>query len=499
MLTINNQLLDFCDVYRVAVEGEKIALGKKAAAKVLRTREAIEKAVANNEVIYGVTTGFGAFKNTVISPHDVAKLQENLIKSHAVGVGTPLHESIVRGMLFLMANYLSKGHSGVRPVVIETLIGMLNSGVHPLVPEKGSVGSSGDLAPSAHVILVLIGDGEAVYKGKKMTGAEAMQAAGLAPVQLQAKEGLALINNTACMTSISSLSLYKAHYLLGLADVCGALSAEALRATDKAFDADVHRIKAHAGQITVAAHVRELLHGSTMIDPTRVQDQYSIRCMPQIHGATREAFAYVQKVVTTEINSVTDNPLIFVADDGSVKVISGGNFHGEPVAIAMDTLAIAMSELANVADRRIASLLDPATSCGLPPFLVEKGGLNSGFMILQYTTAALVSENKVLAHPASVDSVPTSANVEDLVSMGTIAARKARSIIENVTNVLAIELLTACQAIEFRLKDGYKLGDGTQAVYKQVRAVAPYFADDAVYYPSVAKLAGLIDNTSITV
>lgn len=498
MLVINNQVLDFEDICKVALSNEQVSLGSKARTKIIKTREAIEKAVANNDIIYGVTTGFGAFKDTAISQGDVAKLQENLIMSHAVGVGSPLPEETVRAMMFLMANYLSKGHSGIRVEVVETLIMMLNKGVHPIIPEQGSVGSSGDLAPSAHLILVLIGKGEAIYKTKRYSGKKAMALANISPIKLQAKEGLALINNTVCMTAIASICLMKARRLLDIADASGALSAEALRATSRAFDADIHRIKSHSGQITVAAHLRELLADSTMIDDNRIQDQYSIRCMPQIHGAVREAFAYVCKVVNTEINSVTDNPLIFVKG-GKIKVISGGNFHGEPVAIAMDTLSVAMSELANIADRRIASLLDGATNFGLPPFLTEKGGLNSGFMILQYTTAALVSENKVLAHPASVDSIPTSANVEDLVSMGTIGARKANTIIQNVTNVLAIELIAAAQAVDFRLKEKLALGHGTKKLYKQVRLLVPYFSNDDVYYPHMYVVASAVDNGTLIV
>ncbi len=494
MIVLNNQRLDFNDVQRVAAHGEKISLGDKAKTKVNRTRQAIELAVDNNEVIYGVTTGFGAFKNTVISKKDTKKLQENLIRSHAVGVGNRLDDEVVRGMMFLIVNYLSKGHSGVSVEVVETIIKMINEGVHPVVPEQGSVGSSGDLAPSAHVILVLIGEGEAYLKGKKYSGRQAMAKARIKPVRLQAKEGLALINNTACMTSIAALNLYKTQKLLDTADFSGGLSAEALRATDKAFDRDIHTLKAHDGQIAVAARLRSILKGSTMVDNRVVQDQYSIRCMPQIHGAVREAFQYVKKVVNTEINSVTDNPLIF-NNKGKFKVVSGGNFHGEAVAIAMDTLGIAISELANVADRRVASLLDSANNRGLPPFLAEKGGLNSGLMILQYTTAALVSENKVLAHPSSVDSVPTSANVEDLVSMGTIGARKARSIIQNVTNVLAIELLVASQAIEFRLKEGLVLGKGTSQIYKKIRTVVPYFSKDDTYHKYIAKIADFIDSS----
>lgn len=497
MLTINGQTIDYKKVSDVVMRYEQVSLGEEAKKNIERTREAIEKAVANNEIIYGVTTGFGAFKDTAISPQDVEALQKNLIMSHAVGVGDYLEEPIVRGMMFLMANYLSKGHSGVRSVVVETLIRMLNEKVHPLVPEQGSVGSSGDLAPSAHVILVLIGQGEALYKGEKLSGAEAMKRAGITPIVLQAKEGLALINNTSCMTSIAVNTLALADQLIDTADLTGALSAEALRATPHAFDADVHRIKAHAGQILVAERLRNFLEGSTMLERERVQDQYSIRCIPQIHGAVREALTYVRGVVNTEVNSVTDNPLIFLDDDGKAKVISGGNFHGEPVAIAVDTLGIALSELANTADRRIASLLDPATSHGLPAFLVAKGGLNSGMMILQYTTASLASENKILAHPASVDSIPTSANVEDLVSMGTIGARKARTISKNVVQVLAIELLVATQAVDFRLKESFTLGAKTQKAYDTIRQHVPYFAEDTVYYPYIAKLAQLIRDGSL--
>jgi histidine ammonia-lyase len=498
MLKINGQPIDYKQVARIAIDNEEVSLGQSAKKNVERTRKAIEKAVDNNEIIYGVTTGFGAFKNTAISAKDVEALQKNLIMSHAVGVGDYLEDAVVRGMMFLMSNYLSKGHSGVRPLVIETLIEMLNKEVTPLVPEKGSVGSSGDLAPSAHVILVLIGQGEAKYGGETLTGAEAMKRAGISPIVLQAKEGLALINNTSCMTSIASITLARADQLLDTADIAAALSAEALRATPSAFDADVHRIKAHAGQVHVAERMRRLLDGSKMLDRERVQDQYSIRCIPQIHGAIREAVTYVRGVVNTEVNSVTDNPLIFLDDTGKAKVISGGNFHGEPVAIAMDTLGIALSELANVADRRIASLLDPATSSGLPAFLVANGGLHSGMMILQYTTAALASENKVLAHPSSVDSIPTSANVEDLVSMGTIGARKAKTIEENVIQVLAIELLVSCQAIDFRLQEKYTLGKGTAKAYAAIRQQAPYFAEDTVYYPYIAALVALISDGVLT-
>jgi histidine ammonia-lyase len=397
--------------------------------------------------------------------------------------------------MFLICNYLAKGNSGVRPVVIETLLDMLNAGVHPVVPQQGSVGSSGDLAPSAHIALVLLGKGEAVYKGVRMNGGKAMQKAGIQVIALEAKEGLAITNNTATQTAVACFALYEAKQLVDIADIAGALSAEALRGTTKAFDERIHRLKPHPGQLDVAARLRKLLAGSTMIDNTKTQDQYSLRCMPQIHGAVRDALKYVESVISIEINSVTDNPLIFTDEQGKVTVISGGNFHGEPIAIALDTLAIAISEIANIADRRIAALLDPATNNGLPAFLAEQGGVNSGLMILQYTTAALVSENKVLAHPASVDSIPTSANIEDLVSMGTIAARKALQITGNVKNALAIELLVAAQGIDFRLRDGLKLGKGTKEYFAAIRKEVPYFAVDTVYYPYFDKAFTAISQT----
>lgn len=497
MVIITGRKISIEDVCKVAQGHDRVVLHTAAKKQVEKTRKAIEKAVENKQVIYGVTTGFGAFKNTAISPNDVKKLQENLILSHAVGVGDPFSEEVVRGIIFLMANYLSKGNSGIRPIVIETLIEMLNKGIYPYVPQKGSVGSSGDLAPSAHVILVLIGRGEVLLQGKRISGAEALKKVGIKPIILEAKEGLALINNTSTMTANAVLAVYEAKRLLDIADVTAGLSAEAFRATTKAYDSRVHALKPHAGQILVAKHMRSLLAGSKMVDNSRVQDPYSFRCIPQIHGAVREAVRYAEGVVNTEINSVTDNPLIFVEKNGKIDVISGGNFHGEPVAIAMDALGFSMAEIGNVADRRIASLLDPATNNGLPAFLAEKGGLNSGMMILQYTTAALASENKVLAHPASVDSIPTSANVEDLVSMGTIAARKAREILGNVRNILAIEMLISCQGVNFRLKDGYKLGSETKKVYEKVRKLVPYFASDSVYYPSVNVLSELLDKISL--
>lgn len=501
-ITIDNQNIDFNDVCNVAVNHAVVNISQNAKAKILKSRKAVDTAVDEGKIIYGITTGFGAFKNTAIDKNKTKKLQENLILSHSVGVGRFLPKEVVRGIMFMMINYLSKGYSGITWETVSTLTEMLNKGVHPLVPEKGSVGSSGDLAPSAHVILVLIGKGEAEYKGKITSGRLAMKKAGIKPVVLSSKEGLALINNTSTMSSISALLLCDVEWILKLIDISASLSLQALRGTVNAYDKRIHDVKPHAGQIETAANMRKLLSGSSFVDKTRIQEAYSFRCIPQVHGAIREAVSYVRGVVETEINSVTDNPLIFT--QSGMDVISGGNFHGEPVAIAMDTLGIALSEIANISDRRIATLIDPSTSNGLPAFLVEKGGLNSGFMILQYTTAALVSENKVLAHPASVDSVPTSANIEDIVSMGTIAARKAREIFENAANVLTIELMTACQAIDLRSKsssDKLKLSPLTEKVYKEIRKIVPYFPKDTTYYPYMRKLRealpGIVEKSTL--
>ncbi len=481
------------DVVSVARDGDAVVLSPKVRAKIKRSRSIIDKAVANKEIIYGITTGFGAFKNTVIDKSQTNKLQENLILSHATGVGDPLPTEVVRGIMFLIVNYLSKGYSGAALETIETFVKMLNRGVHPIVPEKGSVGSSGDLAPSAHVTLVLIGKGEAEFKGKRMTGKKAMIKAGIKPVVLSSKEGLAIINNTSTMSAIASLAVCDAGKIIEIADLCTAFSLQALMGTTKAYDKRIHQIKPHDGQVRTAENLRALLEGSKLVDETRIQEAYSFRCAPQIHGAIREALSYVRKVVTTEINSVTDNPLIF--DGEKPVVISGGNFHGEALAIAMDTLGIALSEIANIADRRIATLLDPSTNNGLPAFLVIKGGLNSGLMIPQYTTAALVSENKVLAHPASVDSIPTSANIEDLVSMGTIAARKAKEILSNVRSVLSIEIMTACQAIDIRmnLDKSKALSPRTKLAFAFIRKIVPFFKKDTIYYPYINKIDNLLE------
>lgn len=487
MLTGENLTLDH--VIAVARRGAKVDLAAKARAAVEKARYMVEELLAKEAVVYGITTGFGKFSDVVIHGREVEDLQRNLIMSHATGVGEPLPAEVVRAVMLLRANALAKGHSGIRPETLETLIAMLNAGVHPVIPAKGSLGASGDLAPLAHMVLPLIGLGEAEYRGERMTGEQAMRTAGLAPVTLTAKEGLALINGTQVMTAIAALAVYDGENLLKTANTCAALTVEALRGIGAAFDEKVHAVRPHPGQQAVAAEIRRLTAGSKLLSApgqVRVQDAYTLRCIPQVHGATADALAYVRRVVETEINSATDNPLLF-PEQG--EVISGGNFHGQPLAIAMDFLGIAVAELANISERRIERLINPQLS-SLPAFLTKSGGLNSGLMIAQYTAAALVSENKVLAHPASVDSIPSSANQEDHVSMGTIAARKTREILNNTAHVLAIELITACQALEFT--DPGKLGSGTTEAYRRLRKHIPPLANDRVLYPDIQAVTGLI-------
>jgi histidine ammonia-lyase len=475
------------DVVTVARKNRKVLLSNQAIKQIEKARNVVEEVVKKKKIVYGITTGFGAFRNKVISEEDVEKLQENLILSHSTGVGNPFPEEVVRATLLIRANALSKGNSGVRVEVVQTLIEMLNKGVHPVIPEKGSVGSSGDLAPMSHLSLVMIGKGEAFYKGKRLSGAEVLKKANITPLKLKAKEGLALINGTSVMTGVGVLAIHDAERLCEEADKNGALAIEALRGTPRAFNRNIHEVRPHQGQMVSAENISKLLKGSNMVDWEKVQDQYSLRCIPQVHGTVRDAVNYVKEKIEIEINSATDNPLIFPEDPKNL-VISGGNFHGEPIAIAMDLLGIAVAELANIADRRLASMLDPNHNGELPAFLIPNGGLNSGLMILQYTTAALVSENKILAHPASVDSIPTSANTEDHVSMGTIAARKAADIVNNTRIVLAIERIGACQAIEFRLKEKLALAKETEKIYQETRKVVPFFEKDTVYYPHVQKL-----------
>lgn len=455
-----------------------------------KSRGVVDRLSVEGRSVYGVTTGFGKFADRAIPREALTLLQHNLIVSHSVGVGAPLPAETVRAMMILRAASLARGYSGIRPGTVQTLLDLLNAGIVPHVPARGSVGASGDLAPLAHLALVLIGLGQAYVDGELVPGGDALASAGIAPVSLEAKEGLALINGTQLMTAIGVLLVTDAWNVLEVADVAGSLSLEAFRGTDRAFDARVHDVRPHRGQVEAAAHLRRLTAGSEVMashrnDVHRVQDPYSLRCMPQVHGASRDALAYVQGVVETEINSVTDNPLIFGSDD----VISCGNFHGQPLALALDFAAIALSEIANISERRIEAMLDPHLS-ELPPFLTVRGGVDSGLMVSQYTAAALVSENKVLSHPASVDSIPTSANQEDHVSMGATAGLKALDVLRNVETVLAIELLCGAAGLDFRRP--LRTSAPLEAVYALIRSEVPPLESDRVLYPDIEVMVGMV-------
>ena len=479
---------------------------EQALPRIERSRKAVEKLVAAGEVAYGITTGFGHFKDRLISPDQTRQLQLNLVRSHAVGVGAELPAEVVRAMLLVRANTLALGYSGVRPVVIYRLLEMLNAGVHPRIPAQGSLGASGDLAPLAHLALVLIGEGEAYYEGTLRPGAEAMHAAGLEPLVLEAKEGLALLNGTTLMVAYGALLVRRAINLILTADVAAALSLEALQGTDRAFDARVHAVRPHPRQIDDAAFLRKNLSGSQFLrspESLNVQDPYTLRCVPQVHGAVRDAIAYARWVIDIELNAVNDNPIIFVDEEsGAADVISAGNFHGEPVAIAMDYVALALTELGNMSERRTARLVDADSNGGvLPMFLTQRGGLESGFMLAQYTAAALASENKVLAHPASADSIPSSANTEDHVSMGATAVRQMAQILEHVETIVAIELFSAAQGVDFRRmamqRADARLGEGTQVAYDLIRKAVPFLDGDAVLAPYIEAVRRLIATGTI--
>lgn len=471
----------------------KVELHEGARKRVEESRKIVERIVENDEVVYGITTGFGKFSDVVITQNDCKTLQKNLILSHACGYGKSFPTEVVRAIMLLRANALSKGYSGITLKTLNTLVEMINRGVHPVIPEKGSLGASGDLAPLAHMVLPMIGEGEAEYKGEILSGKDAMDRAGIPLVELTAKEGLALINGTQVMTAVGALAVDEAIQLLKLADISSALTMEALRGIKDAFYPEVHSIRPHKGQMTTAENILNLVEGSNLITnqgELRVQDAYTLRCIPQVHGASKDAINYVLERVLIEMNSATDNPVI--TEDG--KVISGGNFHGQPMALSFDFLGIAAAELGNISERRIERLINYQLN-DLPAFLVKKGGLNSGFMITQYAAAALVSENKVLAHPASVDSIPSSANQEDHVSMGTIAARKSREIIENVKRVIATEIMAACQAIDFR--ENVKLGIGTSVAYRVVRENLSFIEEDRIMYKDLDKCTELLSNRTL--
>ncbi|MDQ3179433.1 MAG: histidine ammonia-lyase [Acidobacteriota bacterium] len=464
----------------------RAVLSESAKSNVNRSAAAVQKLLERGEIAYGITTGFGAFKDKIISRAEVEQLQKNIVLSHAVGVGKSFDITTTRAIMLIRANTLASGFSGIRLETLELLLEFLNKGVHPVIPEKGSLGASGDLAPLAHMACVLIGEGEAEFKGEIIHAEEALKKANLKPIKLAAKEGLALTNGTTVMTAVGLLETYKAKYLADVADISGCLSLEALHGTTLAFDERIHALRPHPRQIECAKNLREILDGSEFVrsfDKTNVQDAYTLRCMPQVHGACRDAIAYSEWVVNIELNAVTDNPLIFCDENcGQIDVISGGNFHGEPLALAMDYLAIALSELGNISERRLMRLTDENSNAHvLPPFLTENGGLNSGFMIVQYTAAALCTENKILSHPASVDTIPSSANVEDHVSMGVTSALKLRQIAENLEQILALELFAAAQGIDFRKKAAGAerlLGKGTQKTYNLIRRQVPFIEKD---------------------
>ena len=453
-ILINGNDLTLEQLAQIAGQQANVALAEPARAKVNAARAVVDKLVRENRLAYAVTTGVGQLSDVRIDAAQNRELQVNLVRSHAVGVGEPLSERETRAMMLLRANSLSKGCSGVRGAVIDMLCEMLNHGVHPVIPSQGSVGASGDLAPLAHLALTLIGEGEAVFQGRRMSGAEALKQAGLQPLVLEAKETISLINGTQAMLAVGTLALLAAETLTDTADVLGVMCVDALRGTDVAFDERIHGARPHAGQMKVAARLRQLMAGSEIReshkDCGRVQDAYSMRCIPQVHGAVRDTLDFCRRTFTIEMNSAVDNPLVFAGADGEGDIISGGNFHGEPLAFALDYLAIVLSALAGISERRIERLVNPALSEGLPPFLAAKAGMNSGFMMPQVTAAALVSENKVLAHPASVDSITTSGNKEDYVSMGMGAAIKLKKVVANTTYVLAIEACAAAQAIDLR-------------------------------------------------
>lgn len=493
-ILIGGAKLTIDELLSVARYGYNIEITAEAEAGMQKSRKVVEKCVSEEKVVYGLTTGFGKFSDVTISEEDCFTLQENLIMSHSCGVGEPLPQEVVKAMMLLRINALSVGYSGIRVSTVRTLAEMLNKGVIPVVPCKGSLGASGDLAPLAHMCLVLLGMGEAVYQGRRMSGKEAMQKAGITPVRLTAKEGLALINGTQAMCSIGALAVADSETLVKTAEIIAALTMEAENGIIDAMDERIHNIRQQPGQMITAENMRMLLNGSKYITrqgEKRVQDAYAFRCIPQIHGASRDSIEYVKGVITREINAVTDNPVIF-AETG--EAISGGNFHGQYLAMGLDFLGIALAELANVSERRIERLVNPALS-GLPAFLVKKGGLNSGMMIAQYTAAALVSENKVLAHPACVDSIPSSANQEDHVSMGMTSARKAREILNNTVDVLAIELMCAAQAVEFQSSAG--LAPATAAVYNKVREKIAPLDSDRILYTDIEKCAQLIREGTI--
>ncbi|MEK5391069.1 histidine ammonia-lyase [Margalitia sp. FSL K6-0131] len=486
MITLTGQNLTLEQMKEVLYENQKVSASLSSMKAAAKSREAVEKIVSESRVVYGITTGFGKFSDVLIDKENVQDLQLNLIRSHACGVGEPFPEIVAKAMVLLRANALLKGYSGIRPLVIERLIDLVNKNIIPVIPQQGSLGASGDLAPLSHLALVLIGEGEVFYKGYRIDSLEAFQQEGIFPVTLEAKEGLALINGTQAMTAMGVVGYLEAEQLAFQSELISSMTIEGLNGIMDAFTEEVHIARGYKQQIETAARIREYLSDSlltTIQGELRVQDAYSLRCIPQVHGATWQALDYVKEKLEIEMNAATDNPLIF--DDGDT-VISGGNFHGQPIAFAMDFMKIAVAEMANISERRIERLINPQLN-DLPPFLSPEQGLQSGAMIMQYVAASLVSENKTLAHPASVDSIPSSANQEDHVSMGTIASRHAYQIIQNTRRVLAIELICAMQAVEYRGVE--KMASKTRLLYDKGREMVPSITKDRIFSKDIEKAA----------
>ncbi len=496
MIILDGKSLTLDTFIRVARFKEEVKIAEESIGLVNKARAFVEEVVEKEQPVYGINTGFGKLSDVSVNKKDVSKLQENLLMSHACGVGSPFSDEIVRGMMLLRINALIKGYSGIRIEVLDKMVEMLNKDVNPVVFEKGSLGASGDLAPLSHMCLPIIGKGEVYYDGKRMNTMDAFIKAEILPIEgLQAKEGLSLINGTQAMTSVGAITLYDAMHLIKLSNVALGLTMEGLFGIIDAFDPRVHEVRGQIGQQIIAKEVIEILKGSkntTHQGENHVQDAYSIRCAPQVHGASLDAMMFVKEKIEIEMNAVTDNPIIFTEDE---MAISAGNFHGQPLALVFDYLGIAIAELANISERRLERLVNPQLSDGLPAFLVKNPGINSGFMIVQYSAASLVSENKVLAHPASVDSIPSSANQEDHVSMGTIGARKAKEILRNARQVIAMELLAGCQAMDLRGDNG--LGEKTKLAYTKIREYAQFIENDEIMYHSIHTVNDLIESDEL--
>ncbi|WP_078434010.1 histidine ammonia-lyase [Metabacillus halosaccharovorans] len=494
MITLNGQNLTFHSLQKIIIGREKVSYTEESMKKVIESRKAVEHIVSNGKIVYGITTGFGKFSDVFIDKDNVENLQLNLIRSHACGVGDPFPEEVSRAMILLRANALLKGFSGVRPVIIERLLDLVNAEIHPVIPQQGSLGASGDLAPLSHLALCLLGEGEVFYKGKRMPSIDALSKESILPVTLTAKEGLALINGTQAMTAMGAITYLEAEKLAFQAELIAGVTIEALEGIIDAFDHEIHVARGFKQQIDVATRIRDYLKDSLLVTKQgerRVQDAYSIRCIPQVHGAIWQTLNFTKEKLEIEMNAATDNPLIF---QNGLKVLSGGNFHGQPIAFAMDFLKIALSELANISERRIERLVNPQLN-DLPAFLSPEPGLQSGAMIMQYVAASLVSENKTLAHPASVDSIPSSANQEDHVSMGTIAARHAYQIITNARRVLAIEAICSIQAAEIR--GSHKMASITGAFYKEARKIVPSITHDRIFSTDIEAMTNWLKTEAL--